>query len=635
MPAFAELSSSELQPSTDNVRLSSAEVRSSSDNEQISSGAAFAETEIQLDLNLIQSGRYQPEESAVPESQTFTLDAQTSTLESQAFSPYISESQEAALRARMQYGFLNCQESIDILSLGIVSNQDTIDAVSAIMSDVINTTPSLFYVSQGGSITTVTYYDSSGDISTFMSKINSPYSYNPSSIASMKVAYEMAMQDLLSWVPANATPLEAAKAVHDWLVRYCTYNDAAAAARAQNYGDMSPWSSYGALVKKTPVCEGFSLAFLDAMNRLGIPCTIVAQWIGNDGHSWNRIELDGSWYNLDVTWDDGYTDPTFSATPDTTYFLKSDNWFKTQKTIDGFHTSWQPAGITGANTKYDYQVSWPTFSGKAASSSIAVTDFALSSTEMKLVADKSPRLEITGIQPTSVDSDVTRARAKWTSSDSEVATVDANGAVMAGSKRGTATITCTIGNVSRLCIVTVDGTGLPSVQDGTVSNVSNLTYDGAEKTQPQATLKVNGVPLQQDVDYTLSYKNNKNAGTASMTFEGINGYAGSKTVKFKIKKAVQPVSIDYWYSWNVSANDLKAKAKKLAAFKVREAKGKVTFVKDKGSSSCLKVAKKTGRITVAKGTKPGAYQANIVAKAAATKNYQAYSHKVTIGVTVN
>ena len=43
--------------------------------------------------------------------------------------------------------------------------------------------------------------------------------------------------------------------------------------------------------------------------------------------------------------------------------------------------------------------------------------------------------------------------------------------------------------------------------------------------------------LEEGVDYTLSYSNNTNAGTASVTITGINCYTGTKTVNLRSQTA--------------------------------------------------------------------------------------------------
>lgn len=62
------------------------------------------------------------------------------------------------------------------------------------------------------------------------------------------------------------------------------------------------------------------------------------------------------------------------------------------------------------------------------------------------------------------------------------------------------------------------------------------TYDGTEK-EPDVTVSVGDSNLLAGRDYTVSYQNNKNAGTASVIVTGQNNYTGTKTATFPIAKA--------------------------------------------------------------------------------------------------
>lgn len=66
--------------------------------------------------------------------------------------------------------------------------------------------------------------------------------------------------------------------------------------------------AYGALNKGESVCEGYAEAFKMLCDRVDIPCILVVGTgtSGGDGgaHMWNYVKLEGSWYAVDVTWDD-------------------------------------------------------------------------------------------------------------------------------------------------------------------------------------------------------------------------------------------------------------------------------------------------------------------------------------------
>ena len=75
----------------------------------------------------------------------------------------------------------------------------------------------------------------------------------------------------------------------------------------------------------------------------------------------------------------------------------------------------------------------------------------------------------------------------------------------------------------------------------TISSVSDKTYTGSA-IKPAPTVKDESKTLKLNTDYTLSYKNNVNAGTATVTVTFKGNYSGSKSVNFKItaKKLTKP-----------------------------------------------------------------------------------------------
>ena len=67
-------------------------------------------------------------------------------------------------------------------------------------------------------------------------------------------------------------------------------------------------------------------------------------------------------------------------------------------------------------------------------------------------------------------------------------------------------------------------------------NQNSYIYDGSEK-QPEVVVKDGDTTLTKGVDYTISYTNNINAGTAKVIITGKGIYTGSKEISFEIKKA--------------------------------------------------------------------------------------------------
>ena len=68
-------------------------------------------------------------------------------------------------------------------------------------------------------------------------------------------------------------------------------------------------------------------------------------------------------------------------------------------------------------------------------------------------------------------------------------------------------------------------------------NPETFIYDGTEK-KPAVTVKDGTTVLTKDVDYTVAYENNVNAGTATVIVTGMGNYSGTKTATFTITRTV-------------------------------------------------------------------------------------------------
>lgn len=99
----------------------------------------------------------------------------------------------------------------------------------------------------------------------------------------------------------KSSTYENIKMVHDYLVDSVEYD--------QSISKSNIYDVYGALINKKSVCEGYAKAFKYLTDSLEIPCILVAgKGTNSDGnsenHAWNYVELNGSWYAVDCTWDD-------------------------------------------------------------------------------------------------------------------------------------------------------------------------------------------------------------------------------------------------------------------------------------------------------------------------------------------
>lgn len=155
-----------------------------------------------------------------------------------------------------------------------------------------------------------------------------------------------------------------------------------------------------------------------------------------------------------------------------------------------------------------------------------------------------------------------------------------------------------------------------------------FTYTG-KSIRPKVKLTEADYVLVSGTDYTVSYSNCINAGTASVTLEGKGNYSGTLKASYKINKAANPLRIKAKTAV-VKRSKVKKKAQKLAVSKVisftRKGKGALTFTKLSGSKK-ITINKKTGTVTAGKGLKKGTYTVKVKVKAAGTANYKASGWK--------
>ncbi len=162
-----------------------------------------------------------------------------------------------------------------------------------------------------------------------------------------------------------------------------------------------------------------------------------------------------------------------------------------------------------------------------------------------------------------------------------------------------------------------------SVSDCTLRLSSTAyTYNGREKT-PFVTVRNDGRLLLKDVDYTVRYQNNVNAGTASVIITGKGDYTGSAVRTFVIRKAAQNFRLTK-SSCSCTKNSLRYSGK---SFRIQTVNAKGT-VSARSGSRYIQVSGRT--VTVRKGTPRGIYRVTVTA--AGNTNYSSASRTMRITV---
>ena len=125
----------------------------------------------------------------------------------------------------------------------------------------------------------------------------------------------------------NDTPIkEKIKIIHDYIIDNTEYDK----LKYENKEDTTYKSNtaYGVLIEGYGTCNGYADAMAIFLNEINV----INYKISNDEHIWNLVYLDGTWYHLDLTWDDPISDTNINRD---TYFLITTETLK--KINDGTH----------------------------------------------------------------------------------------------------------------------------------------------------------------------------------------------------------------------------------------------------------------------------------------------------------
>lgn len=146
--------------------------------------------------------------------------------------------------------------------------------------------PQFFWLGNGYSYS----MKGNGDITA----VTPQYSRSASEAERLQPLFEEAANKIITKALAQDNLFDRVKVMHDEIIDMTTYT---------TKGSSSKSEADGPLLDGKALCEGYSKAFMYLCQSVGIPCVCVAGTAG-EPHMWNMIQLDGEWYNMDVTWDD-------------------------------------------------------------------------------------------------------------------------------------------------------------------------------------------------------------------------------------------------------------------------------------------------------------------------------------------
>lgn len=182
-------------------------------------------------------------------------------------------------------------EKVSLSSEGLAAGCDETD-IDRLFQCVLNDHPELFFV-EGYSYTKYTRGDRITSV-----EFSGTYSMDRETAEARRKEIEAAAENILAGVDGSADQYTKVKYVYDTIIRETDYDPAS--PDNQNI--------YSVFVNHRSVCQGYAKAAQYLLNRLGVECTLVLGTVetegGQEGHAWNLVKVDGSYYYLDATWGD-------------------------------------------------------------------------------------------------------------------------------------------------------------------------------------------------------------------------------------------------------------------------------------------------------------------------------------------
>ncbi len=154
---------------------------------------------------------------------------------------------------------------------------------------------------------------------------------------------DLAVTNVLNSIGANTgTDYEKTKKIYDYICSTVTYLD---------YNDITSSNllikdtAYGAMINHTAQCQGYAQLFYLMTAKAGVESRVIIGSANGGGHAWNIVKINGTFYQVDSTWDAGAE--TYK------YFLKGSSmnyhtisWTKTQSFMNTSET------VTISSTDY-------------------------------------------------------------------------------------------------------------------------------------------------------------------------------------------------------------------------------------------------------------------------------------------
>ncbi|SEF78924.1 Transglutaminase-like superfamily protein [Caloramator fervidus] len=204
--------------------------------------------------------------------------------------PRIIVKNEDELYRALKNGIYNLNDRIYLMFSDSIKSKGT-DIIFDYIAKVLEDNGELYYIKSYGYIS----FDSNVVVLL-------EYMFNKEDLILMRnKVKEKAKSIIEDIIKPEMSDYEKVKVIHDYIIKNTKYD------YLNVLNDTIPEVShtpYGTLINGVAVCDGYATAFNMLLSMVGVESKIVFGFANGLPHAWNMVKLDGTWYHVDVTFDD-------------------------------------------------------------------------------------------------------------------------------------------------------------------------------------------------------------------------------------------------------------------------------------------------------------------------------------------